>query len=134
MYEFNAVLKLVEALLDWAKKNNVEEVLVIRLRIGEAVMVDPDHVKRNFQLLTKGTLIGDAILQIENEESIVKCKECGYKGRYLSQRYGGGVILSPKCPKCGGKAEIVQGEEYVIKGIRYYKKGSRLAEETFYDV
>jgi len=134
MYEFNAVSKLVEALLDWSKKNHVEKILVIHLKVGEAVMVDPEHVKRNFQLLTKGTLMEDAVLHVEVEESVVKCKRCGYKGRYLSPRYSGGVMFSPKCPICGGEAEFVRGKEYLVEKIRYYKRGARLAEETFYDV
>jgi hydrogenase nickel incorporation protein HypA/HybF len=128
--------KVMEFMMDWAKKSDVEKILEVHLEVGEFAMTAPKTVRYCFKLLSKNTIANDARIFVKKIPGLMACKKCGYIGRgkrlYLVRR--GIYIPSNQCPKCKEiAAEIVQGKEYILKRIKFKRKGSELPEEILYE-
>jgi len=121
--------------MDWAKKNNVEKILEVHLEVGEFTYAQPKFVRLNFKLMSKGTVVEGARIFIKKKPGMMACYYCGYvgKGKRILHLRMGIKLPSMKCPKCGEKVIIVQGNEYVLRKIKFKKKDSQLPEEVFYE-
>ena len=127
--------KVMEFMMDWAKKSDVEKILEVHLEVGEFAMTTPKHVRYCFKLLSKGTIAERAKIFVKKIPGVMACQKCGYIGKgkrlYLVRR--GIYIPSAQCPKCSQTSlKIVQGNEYILKEIKFKRKGSELSEEIFY--
>jgi hydrogenase nickel incorporation protein HypA/HybF len=126
----------LQILIAWSKKNDVEKILEVHLEIGEFAMTKPKNVRALYKLLAKGTIAEGARLFVKKIPGVMSCKKCGYigKAKKLYLLRSGTYIPLTKCPKCYEVAlEVVQGKEYILKGIKFKRKGSELPEEVFYE-
>jgi hydrogenase nickel incorporation protein HypA/HybF len=135
-YEYNTVAKVMEVLIDWSKRNDVEKILEVHLEVGEFVMTKPMNVRHCFKLVSKGTIADGARLFVKKIRGVASCKKCGFIGKAPKIYYLRMGIYIPqyKCPKCDEVAlEVVQGNEYVIKEIKFKRKGYELPEKVIYE-
>ncbi|MDR0311676.1 MAG: hydrogenase maturation nickel metallochaperone HypA [Acidobacteriota bacterium] len=79
----------------------------IRLRVGPFAGIVPDSLKFCFDVLSSGSGMTNAVLQIEQTPLVALCRDCGDKSGVKNFVFA--------CPACGGgNLEIVSGEELEI--------------------
>jgi hydrogenase nickel incorporation protein HypA/HybF len=85
----------------------------IYLEVGEYSGIVPKLAQDFFGYISKGTIAEDAIIDIKNVPTIIKCKICGNEGNINPGK------LSFVCPKCGmDKMEILSsGREWRIESL-----------------
>jgi len=121
MHEFSLTTQLVEKVLEEAQKRNAKKVLSVRLVIGKLTFLAKEQIRFAYKLLSEGTILEGSRLYIEETEGIVKCNNCGFKGRITYKNDPVYHISFPifSCPKCGKSVEIIGGKECLIKRIRF---------------
>ena len=80
LHEYLITKKIVDTVLDEVKKNKVKKVLDVTLIIGKLTVLGVEQVKFYYELLTKETVLKNSTLIIEEEEPLVECEICGYRG------------------------------------------------------
>jgi len=85
-------------------------VTAINLVIGDLTSIVDDSVQFYFSIMTKGTVLEDAVLLFKRVAPAFVCTSCGhvFTGRSI------GIL----CPGCGGKSIIAdKGQEFYIESI-----------------
>lgn len=85
-------------------------VQTVRLRIGELRQIVPDTLTYCWGLVTEGSELASAKLEIERVPATIKCSSCGAET----------VLSAPVfvCSKCDGQeVEVVAGEEFLITSL-----------------
>ena len=124
MHEFAMATQIVEAVLEEAKKNDAKQVAEVRLVIGKLTFLGVDQVRFSYDILTKDTIMKDSKLTIREQDGIIECPNCGFKGAVPFEDDPAYHVPLPtlKCPKCGESAKIVKGKECAIESIRILKE------------
>jgi hydrogenase nickel incorporation protein HypA/HybF len=95
-----------EALQD----RSVEKVLSFKLRIGELRAVEPEALRFCFEVLSKGTLLEETTMIIEDVPAKALCKKC--RKEFLIKD------LTFFCPHCGSaEIEPLSGNELDLVSI-----------------
>ncbi len=72
MHDIHLVNKLLKAVVEVAEKNNLKEVNLIEIELGEIVehgeRISPENLEFNFKLLSKGSIAEKAKLDIKSVE------------------------------------------------------------------
>jgi len=110
MHEYSVTQNIIDtAVRRAAADNRSVTVKKISLVIGEASGVSGESIRLYFDLIAKGTLCEDAVLEIENVRAMLKCRKCG--SLFLRKPF------SFACT-CGGEGEPTDtGREFFIKSI-----------------
>ncbi|NIO21605.1 MAG: hydrogenase maturation nickel metallochaperone HypA [Candidatus Aenigmarchaeota archaeon] len=80
MHEYPITMRIVETVIGEAEKRKAKKVKEVKLIIGRLAVLGIEQVKFYFGLLTKETIMEGSKLTIEEEDPIVECEKCGYKG------------------------------------------------------
>jgi len=120
VHEFSVTSQIVQNALAEAEKRGAKKVTEVDLVVGKLTFLGLEQVRFAFEVLTKDTILEGAKLVIEDQEGIVKCKNCGYEGgfKYEDDPLYHVPIPTLKCPKCGSIVEITAGKECTIKSIK----------------
>jgi hydrogenase nickel insertion protein HypA len=117
--------RIVESVLQEAKKHRASKVTEVHLIIGEFTFLDEKAVRTAYKALTKGTPLEGSVLHLEFEEGIVECPNCGYKGgvhlsREQEQEHHEHHEETPMiyCPRCESPTKILHGKECIIKTVK----------------
>ena len=123
MHEFSMATQLVENVLAEAKRNGAKKVAEVHLVIGKMTFLGKDQIRFAYDILKKDTMMKDSELIIEEQDGVIQCDSCGFKGPVPIEDDPAYHIPVPtlKCPKCGKEAKIVEGKECTIKSIRILK-------------
>ena len=113
MHELPVTEKILDIVLSHCKKNNVQKVISVSLRVGEMSDLEDEWMQRYFDYLTKETMAAGAQLKIERVPVVMKCEACSHSFE---------VDVKSReeiaCPECRGKKCIlVSGKEYYIKDM-----------------
>jgi hydrogenase nickel incorporation protein HypA/HybF len=121
MHELSIASSIVESVLEFAGKNEIAKVLVVKLSIGELMAVEWEQLRFCYAAITRETAMEDSSLEIELVEATVHCPYCSFRGRpkYWEDALSFGPIATLECPECGKAADPVQGKECAIKTIKY---------------
>lgn len=95
-----SILRIVE---EHARREGVERVKKVSVRIGGFSCVEPSSLTFCFDALKRGTVAGSAFLEIDKEPVKGSCDECG--GSFEVE----GFVFS--CPLCKGKRFKVTGDD-----------------------
>ncbi len=111
MHEMGIAMQLVEiaidAIPDDMKGAPVERVYV---KIGKFTAVIPSSLKFCFDIVSQGTPLADAELDIEEIPVTAKCKECHHKWEISVPVF--------RCESCdSGAIEVISGRELNIESI-----------------
>lgn len=84
-------------------------VRTVRLRVGELRQIVPDTLTYCWGLVTEGSELASATLEIERVPAAVRCRACDHEH----------VLTAPvfTCPRCGGDVTIVSGAEFLITSL-----------------
>ena len=120
MHEFSMTNRIVNYILEEAKKHDAKRVNEVHLMIGKLTFLGLEQVKFAYEMLVKNTIMEGSTLHIENKDGVIKCNNCGYEGTLKYEDDPVYHIPSPtlNCPKCGGVVKVVGGKECTIKSIK----------------
>ncbi|PVX23337.1 MAG: hydrogenase maturation nickel metallochaperone HypA [Candidatus Bathyarchaeum sp.] len=124
MHEFSMATQIVENVLQEAKRNEAKKVAEVQLVIGKMTFLGVDQIRFSYNVLVKDTIMEDSKLIIEEQDGVIQCPSCGFKGKVPIEDDPAYHVPLPtlKCPKCGEAAKIVEGKECTIKSIRILKQ------------
>ncbi len=119
MHEYSVMSQLVSVLVKEIDVKYHDRIKTVHIEIGELTFLEPDALEFAFSIITKGTILQGAELEVKTLESIVKCGGCGYQGILTySEEYPDHIRIPViSCPRCGSKPELIQGRETMIKNI-----------------
>lgn len=120
MHEFSMTTKIVESVLEEARKHDAKKVLAVHLVIGKLTFLGVEQVRFSYDVLVKGTIMEGSELHIEEKDGIVHCALCGYRGSLEYEDDPVYHVPTPTllCPKCGSKVQIAAGKECTIKSVK----------------
>ncbi|MFZ5995539.1 MAG: hydrogenase maturation nickel metallochaperone HypA [Thermodesulfobacteriota bacterium] len=107
MHELSIAQGILDIVRDEAKRNAIERISVVRLKLGKLTAVEPSSLSFCFELITKGTLAEGAKLEIEPVPITGRCAQCGREF----------TLEDPfcNCPGCRSlKIDILTGREFYI--------------------
>jgi hydrogenase nickel incorporation protein HypA/HybF len=116
--------QIVECVLEEAKKHDAKKVAEVHLVIGKMTFLGTDQIRFSYKILTEDTIMKDSKLIIKEQEGIIECSSCGFKGAMSIEDDPAYHVPIPtlRCPKCGEAAKIVEGKECTIESIRLLKQ------------
>lgn len=113
MHELQVTNRMLEIVLDHAKKNNVNKVLAIHLEIGELRDFEPTWIQHYFDYLSRDTVAADAKLVVEKIPITMGCQTCGTS--FVAKLDGPEEI---RCTACDSPAcSLMGGNEYRVKHV-----------------
>jgi len=101
MHEVAMIEDLIKSLALHADKNKIVRITRVRLVVGEAHGALPDALKFAFEVLSSGTIMEGAELEIEEDPVICLCRGCQKTFRWSLTARG--------CPSCGNASVDVKG-------------------------
>jgi hydrogenase nickel incorporation protein HypA/HybF len=124
LHEFSMATSLVETILERVQKNDVERVLEVELVIGKLTLLEVDQVTFCYNVITKGTMMQGSKLLVTENDIKVSCANCGYAGtmKFENDLLYHMLVPTLQCPSCSSKVRIVEGNECIIKKVKYQKK------------
>lgn len=120
MHEYLTTKQIVESVLNEVEKYKAKKVSEVQLVIGKLTVLGVDQIRFYYELLTKETIMENSELIIEEEEALVECENCGYRGNINVEKEDVYHFLIPTltCPKCGKTVKIVKGKEVLVKSVK----------------
>ncbi|AGK57346.1 hydrogenase nickel insertion protein HypA [Hyphomicrobium denitrificans 1NES1] len=110
MHEMAISESIVGILEEEARRQNFARVKKVRLEIGALVGIEQDALRFSFDVVTKGTLAEDAVLEIIATQARAWCMSCE-RVAVINHRYD-------VCPICGGQQlQVEAGDEMRIKDL-----------------
>jgi hydrogenase nickel incorporation protein HypA/HybF len=107
MHELAITEDVFKKALTYSKDKNMEKVKSIKIRIGETLLHDLEEVKQIFSMLSSGSILEGAKLELELMPLKAKCVSCGSD---FAEK-----TLRMDCPQCGGtNISITSGKEIEI--------------------
>ena len=124
MHELAMTTQIVESVLDEAKRQDAKKVTEVHLTIGKMTFLGVEQVRFSYNILTEGTIMKDSELIIEEQDGVIECPSCGFKGAVPFKDDPAYHVPIPtlQCPKCGEAAKIIEGKECTITRIRILKQ------------
>ena len=113
MHELPVTEKILDIIVAHAKRNNVQKVVGISLRVGELSDLEDEWIQHYFSYLAKDTVAAEARLNIERVPVIMSCNACSRQFQIDVKE-----VKDIKCPECSEKkCSLVSGKEYYIKDM-----------------
>jgi len=108
VHELSLVASLFETLEAQAKAHGAARVSLVKLSVGELAGVVPELLESAFDTYKRGTIAGDARLEIEVVSVRFRCRACG----------GEAFLDDTSCAACGARdPEIVAGRDLVLERL-----------------
>jgi hydrogenase nickel incorporation protein HypA/HybF len=124
VHELAMTTQIVEAVMEEAKRHDAKKVAEVHLTIGKLTFLGVEQIRFTYKILTEDTIMKDSKLIIKQQDGIIECPSCGFKGAVPIEDDPAYHVPIPtlKCPKCGEAAKIVEGKECTIESIRLLKQ------------
>ncbi len=120
MHEFSIASSLVDTLMEFAEKDDLQgKLLEVHLRIGKLRAISIEQLKFSYKVLAKGQFLNGSKLIIEEIPAIIHCPECGLKEDFelVDDSYHFG-LPTLSCPRCGAPVNLEGGDAVVITKVR----------------
>lgn len=110
MHELAIVERLVRVLEDAARREKVERIRKVRLEMGALSGIVKESVLFCFEIVSQGTVVEGAELEILTPPGQAKCLDCENSFEVLE--------FALACPECGGyRIDVLSGTQMVIKDM-----------------
>jgi len=111
MHEMSLAESVREIVEETARANGARRVGVVRLEIGRLAMVEVDAMRFAFDVVKRGSLAGDALLEIIETDGSAWCMRCS-KPVPIAQR-------GDACPYCDShQLQVTGGEQFRVLDIQ----------------
>ncbi len=110
MHEMAISESILGILEEEGRRQNYLRVKRVRLEIGPLAGIETEALRFSFDVVTRGTLAENAILEIIAPDARAWCLPCA-RSVPIRERYDA-------CPECGGhQLQVTAGEEMRIKDL-----------------
>lgn len=110
MHELSIAENIVEIVRENVASNGSGKVKSVRVKIGQLAGVIPDSLDFCFTVITSGTLLEGARLEIEKTDIVAHCEDCGADSKVE------GFIF--QCPSCESvNIRVISGNELQVVEI-----------------
>jgi hydrogenase nickel incorporation protein HypA/HybF len=110
VHELSLMQEILKVIEEQVRVNEVKKVHEVHLRVGKMMAVVPSSLCFCFEILSKGTMLEGAKLEIEEVPVRCKCKGCG--GEFIVESF----VFS--CPDCkSGDLEQLSGNEFMVHSM-----------------
>ncbi|MEJ5300575.1 MAG: hydrogenase maturation nickel metallochaperone HypA [Thermodesulforhabdaceae bacterium] len=117
MHETSIAEMLCDIALEEAKKYSISRVSSLTVQIGEMAAVVPEALKFAFSIISQGTPLEGAQLNIEIVPIVAWCSQCNEPFEVEN--------FSFKCPGCGMVSDrYLSGQELLLVSIEGKKEGN----------
>lgn len=113
MHELPVIEKIVDIVLNTARKYQIKEIQAINLEIGELSHLEEEWMQHYFDYLSQDTLAQGAKLKIDKIPARMRCSKCENEFEFDLSTGGKNT-----CHFCGSKnTKLISGNEYYIKNL-----------------
>ncbi len=113
MHELSIATSVLHIAEEYAQQEGITRIRSITLRVGELSSVHEQSLRFGFELVTQGTVLEGATLQLEHLPVIIYCPQCQSEKTLLG-------IQSFRCPDCQSlSGDIRQGRELDVESIEW---------------
>ncbi len=110
MHELSVARSLMDLVEDHVRRNGARRVTRIVVVVGVLSGVEPELLRRAFEVIREGTVADSATLVIEMENLSIRCANCG--------AFEEKEELSVLCSRCGSpNTEVVRGEDLLLRSL-----------------
>jgi hydrogenase nickel incorporation protein HypA/HybF len=110
MHELGICRSLIDVALGaLAERETTQRATSLQVEIGRFTAVVPDSLRFYFEVLSRGTLLEGAELNIESVPLRTRCRSCALEAEP--------ELPSLLCPQCEGVVEIVTGRELRLVSV-----------------
>ena len=106
MHEFSIIESLVERITQSCVESSVDKVALIRLRRGGTFSEEALH--QAFMTFTVGTPLEGTRIEVESNDHLFECDQCGYQQRITHDDLVGHVFV---CPGCGAMKTVDEAHD-----------------------
>ena len=110
MHEYNVTKSIVDICDAEAKKNVINSVRLIKVRLGKFTGFSPEAINFYFDYLKNDTRCRNAKLQFYEIPIHIRCRDCNYENDIEEP-----VFICPECGKTD--IEIISGREFYVESI-----------------
>jgi hydrogenase nickel incorporation protein HypA/HybF len=76
MHEFSMVNQIFKRCLEVARQNNATKISEINLEVGDFALIVEIYAQQAFDILKKGSIAENAILDIKRTPGVIHCNSC----------------------------------------------------------
>lgn len=116
MHEISVAKGILDRALEAASAHGADSIDAITLEIGRATHVNPDQIVFCLEAIADSTPAEDSTIRIEIVEPVAEC-ECGWRAEPDELDFVSGFAPDVRCPDCGRRADLVQGQECRLASI-----------------
>lgn len=110
MHELGLMQEALEVILDQTRRQGASRVHRVRFRVGELSGVVPEALQLAFAVVTQGTAVEGAELEVERLPVRCQCRDCGTAYQPTEMIF--------TCPECGMlSTEALQGRELELTAL-----------------
>lgn len=110
MHEMSLCESILQIVEEQAEAQSFKRVRRVRLEIGALAGIENEAMHFGFDVVTRGTVAHEAVLEILDLPGRAWCMECAREVQ-VSERYDA-------CPECGGyQLQVTGGDEMRIKDL-----------------
>ncbi len=110
MHEMAISESIIGILEDEGRRQHYERVRKVRVEIGPFSGIETDALRFTFDVVTRGTLAENAVLEIVETQAQAWCLQCA-RTVTIHERFDA-------CPHCGShQLQVTSGEEMRIKDL-----------------
>lgn len=120
VHEYSLAQALLDGLIEHLRQHPPPgRVKAVHVRKGELLVLSEEALSEAWRILSEGTEVAGSELKVEKVPVKVRCGACGYGGavRYVGEEGWHFVVPVLACPRCGGRAEVVEGRDLAIVGL-----------------
>ncbi len=114
MHELSIAESLIKIIGEEMAKHNLTKLLKVKIVYGQISAIVPEALETAFEVLTHGTSMAEAEVEIVANPMVVRCRQCSREFTPSHEER----ILMP-CPECGTEMghELISGRELYIDHI-----------------
>ena len=110
VHELSLMQEVFKIIEEQVKVNKVSKVHQVCLKVGKMTAIVPTSLSFCFEILSKGTMLEGAKLEIEEVPVRCKCKECGEE--FIVDSF---IFICPECKSTD--LEQLSGNEFMVHNM-----------------
>jgi hydrogenase nickel incorporation protein HypA/HybF len=112
MHELSVTQSILEISLEYAQRNQANQIVAIDLQVGEVTDFDDEWIQKYFDFVSKGTIAEGARLRITRTPAQLRCRACS--SVFPLDR----STWNSQCPSCQSKdTELISGREFRVEAL-----------------
>ena len=125
MHEYGLMEDVVQGALEACPSHADRVVVQVRVRVGEFAFASRESLATAFEVLTRGTPLEGAHLEVQEVPGRAACEACGFEG---SAAEIGPELSEPPvlllCPRCGFPLLVTSGDGVAFTGVQLQDCGN----------